>query len=279
MANKQNKSKLQKKYSSLSGKNSNSIVTNIYTHKKKRFKRLGKSCIHFDNTKLTCKLSNKTWCNNPDECSDYVTNLKEIGDNVAEKVKNRDITIVGVTTIVLNDNRKCTNNNHDIVGLDANIRIVQPNGEILIYKIPAAYCKECDTYFVLKKDFKIAKSNGKILCPVIDLTQEGKSKNKGKNLYSSESRIHQLGYNVQRGSNYTKEQRQSILANIIENTNISKYEIESCIIRPMTQHKSQSNYTDAVSAWQEDLEFVRNYKYGDIPEVIFDKIIVGKRKK
>lgn len=280
MANKKKKSinsKSQKKYSSSSSKSSNSIVTNIYTYSKKKFKRLGKNCIHFDSSKLTCKLT-KFWCNNPDECTDYVTNLKEIEGNITRKIKNRDINIVGVTTIVLNDNRKCTNNNHDITDLDANIRIAQANGEILIYKIPAAYCKECDTYFVLKRDYKYAKSKGEILCPIIDLTQEGTQKSINKNLSSSESRVHQLGYNVQRGSNYTKEQRQLILANIIENTNISKHEIESCIIRPMMQHKNQPNYADAVLAWQQDLEFIKNYKHGDIPEVIVDEVIIGKRK-
>lgn len=46
----------------------------------------------------------------------------------------------------------------------------------------------------------------------------------------------------------------------------------------MMQHKTQFNYADAVLAWQEDLEFVQNYKHGDIPEVIIDKMIIGKRK-
>lgn len=46
----------------------------------------------------------------------------------------------------------------------------------------------------------------------------------------------------------------------------------------MIQHKNQANYVDAVLAWQQDLEFVKNYIHGDIPEVIIDKIIVGKRK-
>lgn len=269
--------KLQKNKLKSYSKGSKSIVTNIYTYSNKKPKRLGKTCIHFEHNKLTCKLT-KNWCNNPDECMSYVTNLKEINEVTRDKSKNRNINIVGITTIILNDNRKCTNNKHDITDLDANIRIAQPDGEILIYKIPAAYCKECDTYFVLKRDFKIAKSKGKILCPIIDLTKEGVKKNKSKNLSSSESRIHQLGYNVQRGSNYTKEQRQLILANIMENTNISKHEIESCIIRPMSQHKNQHNYADAVLAWQQDLEFVKNYKTGDIPEVVVDEIIVGKRK-
>ena len=61
---------------------------------------------------------------------------------------------------------------------------------------------------------------------------------------------------MQRGSNYTKEQRQLILANIMENTNISKHEIESCITRPMMQHKNQPNYAEAVLAWRQDLVFI-----------------------
>lgn len=280
MANKKKKSfapKTQKKSSGSHGKSSKSVVTNMYTYSKKKPKRLGKTCIHFDINKLTYKL-NKSLCSNADTCSSYHTNLKEIQDNSKTKNINHDADIVGITTIVLSDNRKCTNNKHDIDDLDAKIRIAQPNGEVSTYSIPAAYCKECDIYFILKNDYKIAKFTGKILCPIIDLTQEGKKKNKGRNLASSESRIHQLGYNVQRGSNYTREQRQLILANVIENTDISKHEIESCIIRPMMQHKNQSNYADAVLAWQQDLEFVKNYKYGDMPEVIIDKIIIGKRK-
>lgn len=281
MANKKKKvinSKPQKKNTNSNDKRSRSIITNIYTYSKKKPKRLGRTCIHFDIDKLACKLT-KMLCSNADACSSYRTNLKEIQSSIKDKeIKHAD-EIVGVTTIVLSDNRKCTNNNHYIIDLNAKIRIAQTNGELLIYDIPAAYCKECDTYFVLKKDYKVAKSNGKILCPIIDLTQEGEKKNKGKNLSSSESRIHQLGYNVQRDSNYTREQRQLILANIIENTNISKHEIESCIVRPMMQHKTQPNYADAVLAWQQDLEFIKDYKHGDIPEVIIDKIIIGKRKQ
>lgn len=280
MANKKKKSivpKPQKKKSSSRGKRSKSVITNIYTYSKRKPKRLGKTCIHFNSSKLTCKRNN-SFCIDADNCLYYATNLKEIHNDSKARIIKKDNRIVGITAIVLNDNRKCTNDKHEIIDLNAVVRIAQPNGAVSTCNIAAAYCKECDTYFVLKKDYKIAKLNGKILCPVIDLTQKGKIKNKGKNLSSSESRIHQLGYNVQRGSNYTKEQRQLILANIIENTNISKHEIESCITRPMMQHKTQPNYADAVLAWKQDLEFVKNYKYGDMPEVIIEKIIIGKRK-
>lgn len=30
-------------------------------------------------------------------------------------------------------------------------------------------------------------------------------------------------------------------------------------------------------AWQHDLEFISNYNLGDMPEVIIEKLIIGKR--
>ncbi len=81
-----------------------------------------------------------------------------------------------------------------------------------------------------------------------------------------------MGYNVQKGFGLTNNQREIILANIVENTNITKHEISSHIQRCINQHKKQQNYKDAVQCWQHDYEFVSNYKHGDLPEVIIEKI-------
>lgn len=258
-----------------------SIVGSIYTYKKrKKPKRVGKTCKFFDKDKLTCKIS-KIFCKDADNCTSYATNMEEIQIVQSKKPtikKSQNINEVGITAIVLSDNRKCTNNNHAITDLNATLRIARPDGKVINHIIPAAYCKICDTYFVLKRDFKMAKEHGTILCPVIDMTEQTINKKGVTTLSTSESRIHQLGYNVKRGNGYTREQRHLILANILENTNISRYEIESCILRPMMQHKDQTNYSDAVLAWKEDLEFIKSYKLGNMPEVVIDKIIIGKRK-
>lgn len=82
-----------------------------------------------------------------------------------------------------------------------------------------------------KGDFKEIKKQGGILCPVIDRTQKYLNKNATKISTGNESEIHQLGYNVIKNNGYTTEQRQYILANIVENTNISKYTIASNIRR------------------------------------------------
>lgn len=283
MANKKkSEQSIPKKIKMSYGNKSSSVVGSIYTYKKhKKPKRVGKTCLYFNKDNLTCMFS-KNFCKDAENCTSYVTNLQEI--EVAQpknptSSKTRNIKEIGITAIVLSINRKCTNSNHKIVDLKATLRIAKADGSIFNYIVPAAYCEICNTYFVLKKDYKDAKEHGTILCPVIDLTEQGSSKKSTSNLSASESRIHQLGYNVKRGNGYTKEQRQLILANILENTNITRHEIESCILRPMLQHKNQKNYADAVLAWEQDLEFIKNYKLGDMPEVVINMIIVGRRKE
>lgn len=290
MSNKKKSSKPKKMNQNNSIKSygkSSSVVGNIYTYKKHRKpKIIGKTCIYFDKEKLACKISHQL-CKNADNCKNYaeiskdplvnqpIKKTKKV-NNIPVKKNKRNINEVGITAIVLNDNRKCTNNNHKIIDINATLRIAKSDGTVMNYTVPAAYCEICDTYFVLKKDYKTAKAQGVILCPIIDMTKKVNLRTQ-KFLSTSESRIHQLGYNVRQGNGYTKEQRQLILANILENTNISRHEVESCILRPMKQHRNQNNYADAVKAWEQDLEFVRSYQIGDIPEVLVNKLIIGKR--
>lgn len=207
-----------------------------------------------------------------------VLQTKRIAEMNNEIISHKsDISKVGITAIVLNDNRKCTNEHYFIQDIQAELRIATPTNGIVLHKIPAAYCESCDLYFVIKSDFKKLQTLGKILCPVIDRTQKHLNKIT-KRKAGGESRIHQLGYNVKKGNECTDEQRQMILANIVENTNISKYEITSLISKCIAQHKTQDNYVNSVKCWQHDLKFISNYNLGDMPEVIIEKLIIGKRK-
>ena len=73
-----------------------------------------------------------------------MSNKKKTTKNKQQRVqKLSNINNVGITAIVLNDNRKCVNNKHSVIDLDANVRIVDLNGNIPTCTIPAAYCKVC----------------------------------------------------------------------------------------------------------------------------------------
>lgn len=286
------KNKKNKKSHKSSGSYAHSTLSNFYVYKKKKKPtRLGKDCIHFNSTTLTCSKVGG-FCANASICSLFVPfnttakkENKEINKThiIPNYAKNKrkltnDISDVGITAIVLNDNRKCINSRHKIQDIRAKIRIATESQGIITNSVLAGYCRECNAYFILKSDFKEIKKQGVILCPVIDRTQKYLNKNATKVSTGSESEIHQLGYNVIKNNGYTQEQRQYILANIVENTDISKYAIASNIRRCIAQHKNQKNYSQSVKCWTDDLKFIQKYKYGDLPEVLIGKIIVGKRE-
>lgn len=274
----------KRKFSSYNKSKDSINLKGIYCcPKRKKPKRIGKECINFKQDKLTCRLS-KQFCKEAETCTFFQYKedfyLHKTDDNESKvKYKKGNSSEVGITAIVLNNNRKCTNENHHIQDIQAKLRIaLNPSGKIVNYNIPAAYCKICDAYFVLKKDFKRAKEYGVILCPVIDRTKIYATSFKAEYQIGNESRIHHLGYNVKKGNGLTDSQRHVVLANIVENTDISKYEITSNINRCISQHKKQPNYSESVKNWKNDLEFINNYELGDMPEVIINKVIIGKRR-
>lgn len=179
----------------------------------------------------------------------------------------------GVTALVISDNRKCIFNEHELQDILLIVRIAPKNGGINDNKIGASYCKTCDEYFILKSDYYKLKEQGAILCPIEDRTVKQKENQKYANA-GSESRIHQLGYNVKKGNKFSAKQRQIILANIVENTEITKAEIKSNITRCINQHKNHKGYENAITCWQNDLEFISNYHSGDIPKIKVDKLIL-----
>lgn len=152
----------------------------MYTNKKrKKPKRLGNTCVYFNETKLTCKKYGQ-FCTDADQCVIYESKDKITQSKIDNYMSNRkskeQLSEVGVTAVVLNDNRKCANLNHNIQDIVAILRISVPSGQIIDYEISAAFCDICNTYFMLKNDFKEAKKVGIILCPIEDRTQKYISK-------------------------------------------------------------------------------------------------------
>lgn len=189
------------------------------------------------------------------------------------KICKRNKKDKGITALVISDNRKCICNLHRLQDVTLIVRIVLKNGKISNSGIQSSYCKICDEYFVLKSDYYKLKERGAILCLIEDRTVEQKCNKRYDNV-GNESRIHQLGYNVKKENKLSFAQRKIILANIIENTDITRGEIKSNLVRCINQHKRQKNYENAVCSWEADLEFINNYHIGDIPEIKVEKLIL-----
>lgn len=182
-----------------------------------------------------------------------------------------------VKAVVLSHNRKCVFEEHTLSNVKAIIRILSQNNKVIDFTIPAVHCKECNQYIILKSDFKSIKQ-GTLLCRVIDETPEYIAKHKNSSYSGTESKVHRLGYNViKQGYNHTFTQRKIILANIIENYGITQHEILSMLNTNIARKINMPNYADAVEKWKQDREFVANYEFGSVPEVLIDEVVIGKR--
>lgn len=230
----------------------------------------------------SCKFHKNDFCNYMDDkcnpysfrCSYKIKNQKSINNKTSDFQNELIRSNFVVRAIVLSNNRKCIFNNHKMQDIIAKINVATHSGKIKIISLPSVYCDICSTYYVLKEDYKKAKHQGFLLCSVDDRTTNfSKHYKNGTNL-ASESQIHKMGYNVRKNNGYTDIQRKIILANIIENTNITKHEILSIIDAGIARHGGQETYQNAVQCWIDDREFVSNYKTGDIPEVLIENIIL-----
>lgn len=237
-----------------------------------------KICIYFNGS---CN-PNSIKCKNPDILLHKTkSKMRQSSFNVDNKEKTSSASSEKkyyARVVVLSHNRKCVHENHLVNDVKAIIKILTSYDDILNITVPAAYCKECNQYIILKSDYKLVKSKGIVLCQVIDRTTEHILKNKQSSFHGTESKVHSLGYNViKQGFDYTFEQRKIILINIIENYGITQHEILSMLDTNIARKISRPSYAEAVKKWKQDREFVANYKLENIPEVIIEKIIIGRR--
>ncbi|MBO5371213.1 MAG: hypothetical protein J6A75_00675 [Lachnospiraceae bacterium] len=231
----------------------------------------------------SCNYYRKNYCiYNNDRCQPYSIRCKlrlshmKLPSSV--KTKSEEVFKTAalehfVTAIVLTYNRKCIYEEHGLEYVIGVCKVARFNGTVGDVKFPASYCPVCNSYFVHKADFIKAKERGVLLCEVEDRTPQYLEKHKFS-FIGNESRVHALGYNVSRQSNYTYNQRKLILANIIENYGINRFEILSIIDVNIARHKNQPNYSEAIRKWKMDREFVLNYKSGDCPEVIISRVVL-----
>lgn len=284
-----NKTPMQKLYDKKKTTNKKTIVKSKQNTKSKK-KQIANQVIH---NKILARIkfghaNDCTYYENmyciliKDECdpSSSKCNFLDrfINNNSLEREDLKNKADVLVKAIVLSHNHKCIYEEHHLTTIKAIIKVlITSSNKVIDVKIPATYCEECDQYIILKSDFKYVKQQGTLLCQVIDKTPEYLTKH--KNSYTAtESKVHSLGYNViKQGYNYTFEQRKIILANIIENYGITQHEILSMLDTNISRKINLPNYAEAVNKWQQDREFVANYKLGDCHEVIINEIVVGRR--
>lgn len=154
---------------------------------------------------------------------------------------------------------RCVFEHHHLEEILGIIHIVKPDGTTMEEKVTAAYCQECDCYFLMRSEYERVAKKGILLCHMIEKEEFYKH---GLNLshLAGESILMQNGYNVKANVGLTDIQRQTILANIIDNHILTASQIISYLQMFMAQKKGLPSYRMAVGKWDADLQFVRLYK-------------------
>lgn len=82
-------------------------------------------------------------------------------------------------------------------------------------------------------------------------------------MLAQESILMQYGYNVNQMEGLSSTRRQKILAVLIDKSILGKSEIISYLDFFISQRKTQSKFQIAISKWEDDREFVENYRLGE----------------
>ena len=170
---------------------------------------------------------------------------------------------IGVHTLVV----RCNYGDHDkhghtLVRVMALVNVLPRHfGNVQPVEIRAYWCPKCDQYYLLEDDWLALKRRGIVCCRVVEKSVYDRSWEPASGLQlAPESELHSYGYNVRADNGLTASDRQDILAFLIENRVMTPQEVarhlEWCI-----NFMGQSERNAAArKKWQEDLEYVRNYR-------------------
>ena len=196
------------------------------------------------------------------DCEDLVEvkNKIETLNIVLEKLDPKDKMIDFVDIVVKTNVFKC-NKNHNIEQIQAKVNVVDYFGDVAEITVSAGYCKECNCYFILEKDFNHLKTYGVILCRII--SEKVYRSSNTSNIYDlkAESILHQAGYNVSSAEDLSTEQRREILRRVIDSGLYSLSGLCSFLdyLIDKNLRVTTRNMSSAISKWSSDRKYIVNY--------------------
>ena len=132
------------------------------------------------------------------------------------------------------------------------------NGEAK--KINVNYCIEDGIYFIDYSEYCHYRDMYGNLLGNLNFTRFGAASAHSYGDLASESILKFCGYSVAQGEGLSERQRRMILANVMDRRILSKNDIIIRLQFFIRSHQYQPNMRLAVSKWQSDLQFVRNYR-------------------
>ena len=168
-----------------------------------------------------------------------------------KEIKKKDVLSVTYSFV-------CANKGHLVTPYCGLIKLLTPEGEEIEEKVYLGYCRECNVYYIFKRDYEYICTKGKPQCKVIDASTK-KVISDALFEFNSKSILSEMGYNVQASSSLTDEERQNILKRAIEEKKISENEILNLLELQIHLHSGDAKYANAVEKWKRDSAFVKSY--------------------
>lgn len=178
--------------------------------------------------------------------------------------------------------------NHHVQDIQAVVTTISRQGTVSRITLPAGYCPDCNTYFIMDSVYQRIKHSGVPICRTMDekaytsgLSDAADADSPYDHL-AQESVLRQLGYTVNQAEDLPAVQRRNILAAIVDYEVLTKSEIISYLEYFINNSKNQRNkdgslrFAVALSRWREDKDWISSYKTGSFKEVAIKRIITNR---
>jgi len=152
----------------------------------------------------------------------------------------------------------CSEKEHIVVPCCGLVSIITPDGDEIEEKVYLGYCRNCDVYYIFRRDYENLCEKGTLQCKIIDAITKKTLSDASFN-FNEKSVLSEMGYNVQASENLSSEERHQILKTAIESNQISVNEIVNLLELQINLHSGNERYANAVEKWKEDSSFVKSY--------------------
>ena len=175
-----------------------------------------------------------------------------------------DVSCIGTRDIiVITGYNRCIFREHNLEMADAVVNMVDFKGQLTWEEtVRVLYCRVCNCYYMFSSDFQRLKRKGYLGCQVITWEDQEKRLKDGGAAWASQSDLKLYWYSVSKKDSLTKKERQDILSFIIENKILSIPKICGYLSFFIKMAGNNPNKESAISKWEDDIDFVKNYIVG-----------------
>lgn len=170
--------------------------------------------------------------------------------------------------VVRGNTFRCRKENHTIIPIRANFRILRKNKSIDEYAVLGGYCKECRQYFILNSQYEELCQQGRPLCTVVeeDAYVSGAANPFQGRHWKEKSILKAFGYSAGETSGLSTSERQKILSLVIDNAVLDRSAVISYLDFFIDMHQADQ-YEVARRDWEEDRRYVSGYHISSFPTV------------